>query len=245
MNASTNDEHKALLNMTAETIGKDLLSMMVLEMKMLPDAWSKLSQSKQDDVIERFGKRIDTAVRLAVHTIASGGRIVVAGDLDKITISDGVQAVIKFGVNAPNLHQLYDATKKAVLVVVADASSHLGGMDDVKGDSDQLPLPADDAQGDVTILDGDGNAVMLREESWPGNAEDDPKFAEAVRWVVYEDKAGSVVLARALGLTVDRASSLLARMESEGIVSAVLPVNGRKVLWSNQDLQDSDYAETL
>ncbi len=123
--------------MTADTIGKDILSAIVTELKLLPKPWPKLSESKQNDIIDRLRNRVESNVRMAVHLIASQGRTVVAGDLDQITIKDGVKAVVKFSSAAPNLHELYDAASKAVLVVVANAADHTGGMDEIRGDGDQ------------------------------------------------------------------------------------------------------------
>lgn len=123
--------------MTADTIGKDILSAIVTELKLLPKPWPKLSESKQNDIIDRLRSRVESNVRMAVHLIASQGRTVVAGDLDQITIKDGVKAVVKFSSAAPNLHELYDAASKAVLVVVANAADHTSGMDEIRGDGDQ------------------------------------------------------------------------------------------------------------
>lgn len=147
--ASLSPEAKATLNMTAQTIGKDILAAVVQEMKLMPDVWQKLSESKQHDVIERLASRVDHNVKMAVHLIASDGRIVVAGDLEQITIKDGVKAVVKFGSNAPNLHHLYEASSKSVLVVVANPSDHTGGMDEVQPDPDQPSFDMHD--GDKTF----------------------------------------------------------------------------------------------
>ncbi len=139
--------------MTADSVGKDLLSALVTELKLLPDVWTKLSQKKQDDIIDRLRARVQANIAMAVHTLASAGRTVVAGDLDQITIKDGVKAVIKFSAAAPSLHELYDAQGKAVLVVVASAEDHTSGMDDVQGESDQRGL---DLGKEYTSEDGDG-----------------------------------------------------------------------------------------
>lgn len=126
--------------MTAATIGKDILSAIVMELKLLPKPWPELSESKQNDIIDRLRDRVDTNVKMAVHLIASQGRTVVAGDLDQITIKDGVKAVVKFSSAAPNLHELYDAASKAVLVVVANAADHTEGMGEIKGEGDQRAM---------------------------------------------------------------------------------------------------------
>jgi len=157
---------KAILNMTADTIGKDLLSALVTELKLLPDAWPKLPKAKQDDIIDRLRNRVGDNVRMAVHLLASQGRTVVVGDLDAITIKDGVKATVKFSAVAPNLHELYDANGKAVLVVVANAGDHLGGMDAVQGESDQRAMnlgneydPKGDGKGMGDTVDGEATTI--------------------------------------------------------------------------------------
>ncbi|MDR0250673.1 MAG: hypothetical protein LBI35_05115 [Burkholderiales bacterium] len=167
---------KDTLNMTAATIGVDILSALVQEIKLLPDAWPKLSKAMQDDVIERLRKRVETNVKMAVHLIASEGRTIVAGDLDQITIKDGVKAVVKFSNAAPNLSELYEASGKAVLVVVANPSQHTGGMDEVRGEADQRAMdlgqeynPNGDGDGMDDVID----AEVIREETKLLESKDD------------------------------------------------------------------------
>jgi hypothetical protein len=152
--------------MTADTVGRDLLQALVTELKLLPDVWVKLSEKKQNDVIDRLRARVDTQIKMAVHVLASSGRTVVAGDLDQVTIKDGVKAVIKFSAAAPSLHELYESQGKAVLVVVAGAADHTGGMDEIRGESDQRAMDLgreyheDDGGGmGDTVVDADGKPV--------------------------------------------------------------------------------------
>ncbi len=126
--------------MTADTIGKDLLSGLVTELKLLPKPWPELSKTKQDDIIDRLQARVERNVGMAVHLLAAEGRVVVAGDLDQITIKDGVKAVVKFGSNAANLNELYEHSGKMVLVVVANPADHTSGMDEIEGEHDQRTM---------------------------------------------------------------------------------------------------------
>jgi ribosome modulation factor len=126
--------------MTADTIGKDLLSGLVTELKLLPKPWPELSKTKQDDIINRLRSRVERNVGMAVHLLAAEGRVVVAGDLDQITIKDGVKAVVKFGSNAANLNELYEHSGKMVLVVVANPADHTSGMDEIEGEHDQRAM---------------------------------------------------------------------------------------------------------
>ncbi|PTQ86924.1 cell division protein FtsK [Nitrosomonas ureae] len=125
--------------MTADTVGKDLLGALVQEIRLLPDVWPKLPKKKQDDVIDRLRKRVEENVSMAVFTLAAQDRTVVAGSLDQITIKDGVKAVIKFSIKSPNLDGLYEAASDGsdVLVVVAGVKEHTGGMNEIQGEDDQ------------------------------------------------------------------------------------------------------------
>lgn len=146
-------EHFDPREMTANTIGRDLLSALVAELKLLPQPWVKLSQSKQDDIIDRLRDRVDANIKMAVHLIASEGRTVVQGDLDQVTIKDGAKVVIKIGRGAESLHDLYDSQGKAVLIVVADSQPHTGGMGQVRGEANQRAM---NLGKEYTDLDGDG-----------------------------------------------------------------------------------------
>ncbi len=149
------DEFKATLQMTPETVGRDLLQALVQEMKLLPDVWAKLPKFKQDDVIDRLRKSVESNVRRAVHLIASEGRTAVVGELNQITIKGGVKAIVKFISKAPNLHELYDASGKAVLVVVVNHRDHIGGMDEIQGEADQRVMDL----GHEYDLNGDGKGM--------------------------------------------------------------------------------------
>lgn len=130
--------------MTADTIGTDLLGALIDEIRLLPDVWQKLPKAKQDDVIDRLRERVANNVNMAVHVIASQNRTTVAGHLDKVTIKGNVEAVIKFDINTGNLPGLFEAAawqgEKTVLVVVAGAESYTQGMDEVQGEKDQREM---------------------------------------------------------------------------------------------------------
>ncbi|MFP3756819.1 MULTISPECIES: Rmf/CrpP family protein [unclassified Cupriavidus] len=176
---SQSPEFKATMNMTANTLGKDLLSALVLEMKMMPDTWVKLSEKKQNDVIDRLRSRVDASVKMAVHLIAANGRTVVQGDLDKITIKDGAQALIKIGKSVSALHELAEAQGQAVLLVLSGGESqYTRGMDEVRGESDQRAfemgreytssdgdgMPDADAPGDDGVVDVDAKTVAIEHQ---------------------------------------------------------------------------------
>ena len=176
-------------NMTADTIGKDLLQALVMELKLLPEPWPKLTKKKQDDIIDRLRNRVETNVKMAVHMLAAEGRTVVAGDLDQITIKDGVKAVVKFGTGAANLHELYEVAGKSVLVVVANAADHTGGMSDVQGEDDQRAMDLGheyhdndgggmDQQGPGDVIEGEVLGLPSPDQVKPTDEELDQAYED-------------------------------------------------------------------
>jgi ribosome modulation factor len=153
---STTDE-KNTLAMTAHTIGADLLQALVQEIKLLPDVWPKMSQAKQDDVIDRLRKRVITNVQMATHLIASDGRVTVVAELEQITVKDGIKAVLTMSKNDPNRHGLIDCQGKTVLIALADAEAHMGEVAAVRGQADQRAMDLGheyDPSGDGKGMDG-------------------------------------------------------------------------------------------
>lgn len=146
---------KDTMGMTASSIGADLLQALVQEVKLLPDVWPKLSQKKQDDVIERLRKRVMHNVQMATHLIASDGRICVQAELEQITVKDGIKAVLTMSKNDPNRHGLIDCQGKTVLIALADAEAHMGEVAAVRGEPDQRAMDL----GHEYDPDGDGNGM--------------------------------------------------------------------------------------
>ena len=133
--------------MTAETVGKDILQALVMELKLLPKPWPEIPQKKQDDIIDRLRSRVESNVKMAVHLLASQGRTVVAGDLDQITIKDGVKAQLVGPV-----------------FLNAGAGDHTIGMDEIQGESDQRAMDLgheyhDNDGGGMDGASNDGNVV--------------------------------------------------------------------------------------
>ncbi len=60
-------ENQDIRNMTADTIGKDLLGALLAELRLLPKPWEQLAQAKQDDVIDRLRKRVETNVKMPLQ----------------------------------------------------------------------------------------------------------------------------------------------------------------------------------
>lgn len=119
----------------------DLMQIVVDEVKAAPDVWQKLSEHKQDALINRVEQRVREAVRQCVELIAANGRVAIPGAIESVQVKDALKAVVIVAKSDPHRHELIDATKKAVMIVIADPTDYHGGAGDVQADKDQPELP--------------------------------------------------------------------------------------------------------
>lgn len=163
-------------DLAAESMLGDLSALIIDELKAAPDVWAKMSQHKQDDVIDRVTKRVGAAIVEAVKMIASEGREVIAADLESITAKDGIKAILTLPKSSPSRHALLDAVGLPVLIVVAGAKQFLNG-ELPKSDPTQTELPIDklqlqrdlDAANDAPVADaGQGFGAEFVASTEPG-----------------------------------------------------------------------------
>lgn len=177
---SKDKKPRNVMEMTANTVGIDLLNALVQEIKLMPKPWVALPKAKQDDVIERLRKRVIHNVQMATHLIASDGRICVQAELEQITVKDGIKGVLIMSKNDPHRHLIMDAQGKTVLIALADAEDHMGDIAAVRGEEDQRAMdlgheydPNGDGKGMDKPWDEDGvvDADVLAIGDDPLNAE--------------------------------------------------------------------------
>jgi hypothetical protein len=159
------------LTSTSDSVGADLLQALVQELKLLPDVWVKISESKQNDIIDRLRHRVQSNVATAVHAIASDNRATVIADLENVSIKEEIKAT--FRVSRSNaiepLHGLYSSINKSCLLIVVSTAEHTAGMDEIKGESDQRAMdlgheydPNGDGKGmEGHVVDVEAKAVAI------------------------------------------------------------------------------------
>lgn len=172
-----NTDPQDIREMTADSIGRDILQALVQEIKLLPKPWVSMTKNKQDDVIKRLRARVEYNIKMAVHLIASDNRTTVVGDLEQVTSKDGIKAQFKINQNSEGRHHLFDSVGHACLIVIASADDHTGGMDEVQGETDQRAM---DLGKEYTDQDGDGmgDGDVVDAEFKPAAIEHQPLQAE-------------------------------------------------------------------
>jgi len=180
-------ENKDVREMTAETIGADLLQSMLTEIRLLPKPWEALTKAKQDEIIDRLRNRVEHNVKMAIHILAADGRTIVVGELDQITIKNGIKVVVTVGAKQENLHEMYDATGKSVLMIVSDVKDHMVGTKDIEGEVDQRGLnmgheykPNSDGEGmgESNVVDGEVLGLPVPGDITPTQEELEQAFAD-------------------------------------------------------------------
>jgi hypothetical protein len=126
--------------LAAETLGRDLLSAMVDELKVAPDCWEKMSQHKQDECINRLRARVQKLVAEALGLLFRGHYPATPATLVSVNFRKGIRAVLDISRSAHNRHELTDALGHQVLVVIADPEQYTARMNEIR---------AADKQGDL------------------------------------------------------------------------------------------------
>lgn len=128
--------------MATETMGKDLIGLMLQEFKAMPKVWQMLSQYEQDIVIERARNKVVEAVRTAVHLIVSDGHTSVIADLEGVAIKDDIKATFKVSRGNPSdaMQELFSSHNQACRIILSSAAQYTGGVEEIRGDADQRSL---------------------------------------------------------------------------------------------------------
>jgi hypothetical protein len=131
----------------SETLKGDVRDWLLDRVKHIQKPWQQMSEQEQRDMIFAAEDAAGNLVRNAVRIIAAEGRKVITAQLEQVTVKDGIKAVCTLSKHDPFRHELVDAQGKDVLIVVADASAHMGQQDDAKPDNLREPgLPLDNDQ---------------------------------------------------------------------------------------------------
>lgn len=133
----------------AKTMVGDLLGTLLDEIKQMPNVWQKTGEAQQGEIIERLTQQVELAVMTCVHIIASENRPAIEATLDQVTRKDSIKAVLIIPATIAQRHELSDACKQKVLIVLPDAEGYYGGKDGIRPDADQPSLPIHDHSGEA------------------------------------------------------------------------------------------------
>ncbi len=125
-----------------ETLTGDVRDFLLDRLRNFKKPWVAMTEDEQYSEINSAKEAADNLVRQTVRIIASEGRRCMTGDLEQITVKDGLKAVIKLSKFDPYRHELVDAQGQAVLIVVADSEPFSGERESALPEPDQSDLIA-------------------------------------------------------------------------------------------------------
>lgn len=126
-----------------QTCAGDLMSVMLDQLKQMPDVWEKLSQDQQDQRIGEARSAVECAMREAIEHLNGLGVVKVRGELEQMTFKDGCKVVVKVPFPTADLMELATNIGGSVYIATYDLENAGAGHDEHRGDADQPGLPLD------------------------------------------------------------------------------------------------------
>jgi len=127
-------------NYAAAGLAAQLTESLIDEIKALDKVWFQTPEAQQAVVIARLSDSVYNAMQKAVQVISAVGHKAVICNLFSVTFKDGVRAVITVGPGSDMRHELADYATKDCVLVLADPSIFMQGLQDIKADADQPKL---------------------------------------------------------------------------------------------------------
>lgn len=139
--------HGALpMEMAHELLEHDLVQLCLDQLKGLTAPYNKLSETAQQDTIERITLGVKDAVKTAIRIIAANGVITIPVDVKRVQV-DAAKLTVTATVDGkdPKKHDLIDSAGHLCLLVMAP-DDYDEALDGIKPDRDQKELPLSAAE---------------------------------------------------------------------------------------------------
>ena len=124
-----------------ESIGAQLMRALYDEVTQIRIPWIATPRDQQQEVLDRLRAQVDIAVHRAVREIAVAGFRHIIAHIDSIAIKDKAKVVLVMARGNSELHEVADRIGTKALIVFADPSEYLGGMEALQAQVDQPELP--------------------------------------------------------------------------------------------------------
>lgn len=125
------------IQLAKDTLFGDLRDNILSRYKAFRKPWPVLSEEEQRGEIEIVENFCRVLIEKAVNMIASEGRKVVVGVLQKVSVKDKIQATIDLPLTDPLRHEVMDACGQPVLIVVSGVQEFIGEEAPAEPDPDQ------------------------------------------------------------------------------------------------------------
>ena len=129
-----------------ETVGQYLMRALLDEITNIRVPWLVTPQQDQQALLDRLRYQVEEAVRVAVSRIAMQGFSHISASIESLTIKDEAKAVLPLSRGSEELHTLADRVGSRAIIVFADHTEYTDGMNAIKAQADQPPLPLEDGE---------------------------------------------------------------------------------------------------
>lgn len=127
-------------NYAASGLAAQVTETLIDEIRALDNVWHKTPEAQQAVIIARLSDRVANAMTSAVAILSARGHKAVICNLAAVTFRDAVRGTIIIAPGADMRHDMADHATKDVVLVLADPSVFLRGLENVKPDADQPKL---------------------------------------------------------------------------------------------------------
>lgn len=151
--AAQRDVAQDAMSIAADSMGHDFVAALLQELRSMPDHWARLSEEKQQRIIEGLKEKVRTGIDKAMQILTRTEFAAVQAELKAISWQQGITATLTVPRDALHRHQLCDAQGQKVMVVMASPHRWFGRMDELKAKGDQAELFDFDATQHIPGVD--------------------------------------------------------------------------------------------
>jgi hypothetical protein len=139
-----------IIHLTADTLGRDMLDLLVEELRGMKKGWDQHTSSDQQYLIDRLKGKVRNVIAEGLQVLFRGHYPACPATLDSIQVKRGLQIKLKIAKGARSWHDVIEAEGQQVLLVMADPETFAERMDEIRARADQKEL----FQGDYSPGEG-------------------------------------------------------------------------------------------
>lgn len=124
----------------ADTLAAQMLQAIVTELAGFQARFSDLNEHQQNAAIEHLRARVRAMIAEALGILFRADYPACLAELESITFRDGITAKLTIAKAAEHRHELADRVGQTVVVIMADSTQYLAGLDDIRAKAQQGEL---------------------------------------------------------------------------------------------------------
>lgn len=160
-------------HLAAESLGHGILDALIHELDKFKKPFRQLPEFEQNAAIENLRVAVKTLVYDTMGVLFRGQYPACVATLAGVKFGDSITAVLTINKDAKHRHELSDAIKRGMVLVIADPERYLERMEEIRGSAAQGELvlhrpeamPPDAPKADVVPFPGVDREVVAGDAS--------------------------------------------------------------------------------